>query len=308
MRLIMEGKLGAQGGTAAFALIFILIIVAAFLYFTYSPGPSPLPITEGVLVNYSYPNLISPSSSFSINFRVSNNLAGNSAKNINLCLDDLGLFSVSSSSHCVGIPSLFAGGVLSESFSLTSPSVGEYGNIPYTQDIGYFVNFSYTSSATQSVIFASQNTLSSGATIPSTSFSRTAGPVAVATSVTPVAYGNDALLQLILDNVGNGIVLGPVAMNISMNSAFINITTPPDGAKVFSYPNGTTVFSFLLNLGTSSLTMEMPIGLSPAEMSGLTSTSAPYSPPFDVHVALSYNYEEDGFFPIYLSAETYTYS
>ncbi len=305
----MMNKIGAGGGGAAVALILIIVVVAAFLYFSYSPGPAALPATEGVEAIYSFPASVTPSSTFGVNFYVSNNLAGGSASNINLCLDNLGLFSLaSSSSRCVKIPSLFAGGTLFESFSLVAPLSSYYGNIPYSQNLGYFINFSYLSSATQSFVFLSPSTISSGKTGPVESFSSTAGPVGIATSVSPqVAYGNDAYLELTLSNVGNGIPISNVDMNISMDTAFINMTSLPAGVKVYSYPNGTTVFSFSVDLGSGSVNMQLPIGLSSSELSGLTSTGVPNSPPFYAHISLGYDYEEDGAFPITLDTQTYYY-
>ncbi len=296
-------------GTFSVLVIIGFIVVIFFMWPSIGPylGITPIktttvPPTEGVVASgITYPSSITPQSTFGVSFLLQNNLNGKVASDIHLCLDNMGLFTLSSGNRCLTVPSLFAGGVLSESYTLNSPPVSAYGNIPYVQTLGYYINFSYASSSVQSLQFVSSNP---SGTIPfpqTNSFDTTAGPLSITSSAQqPVVYGQDAQLNLNLKNVGNGIVIGLVNIVISMNSSLINMTSASNyGFVPTTYANGTVAFSASRYLGQTGLSLILPVVLNSKEESKLSTSGVPYITS-NINFHISYAYEEDGFFDIKL--------
>ncbi len=330
----MVNKKGASGSGIATGVVVLVIIIILFLYGPYllhSLGISAVPtatslnhtVAVGVL-SVNAPAKVSPSSTFGTTFLIANNLNGKAAKNIYFCLDNLGLFSILSSpetsspnpngnaitsGRCVSIPSLATGEILSEGFTLAAPPANAYGNIQYSQNIGYYLNFSYVSKALQQLEFVSQSASTSGnypppATLPS---GVTAGPIAISSSSSqPVVYGQDIELGISLNNIGIGMPIGNAQITISMNSSIINITAANDiGFSIRSFPNGTAVFSKSITISPTGASIELPISLSPSEESKLLSLNIPYIQA-DMHFTVSYSYEQEGYFPVGLYIEPYS--
>ncbi len=310
----MVKPFGNNKGASALSVVVVIgfIAVIALLlpnitpYFGISPVKTlTVPPTEGVIATgLSYPSSITPQSTFGVSFLLLNNLNGKDASNVNLCLDNLGLFTLTSGGRCVVVPSLFAGGSLSESYSLQSPPASAYGDIPYAQIVGYYINFSYGSSSVQSLQFVSQGT-SSGVPAPqAASFDSSAGPVSVSSSAQqPIVYGQDAQLSVDIQNVGTGIVVGEMTITLSMNSSIINISSARNyGFTPVSYPNGTVVFTAQKYLGQSSLSIILPVSLNPSEESKLSDSGVPYVTS-NINMHISYSYEEDGFFQVKLLSQ-----
>jgi hypothetical protein len=231
-------------------------------------------------------------------------------------LDNIGIFTVSGPTsngkpqQCIKILGLFTGGSVQEIFSLTAPSSGSYQNIPYTQLLGYFLNYSYYASASQSLEFASQESVNNNnyATPVYGSFGNTAGPVSITTSASqPAVYGTAAQVQLTLANVGTGIVLGLVQVNVSFDSSMINLA-PGSGFTAYYYKNnGTTssnLFTGSINLGASGATLTLPMVLNPTEQTSLNSQGIPYVSS-NMQISIAYEYEQDGFFPLGLGVQNY---
>ncbi len=315
----MDNKRG-QNNAASFFIILIIFAGGALAipyllpFFGISTSPPPPPITQGVIVqSITPPGSVSPLSRFEVAFTLSNNIRGNQANNVVLCMDNLGIFSIVSNplgtrTACVNVPDMFPGALPRESYSLSSPSNGAYANIPYTQDLGYYLTYSYTTGASQNVEFVSQQSYNSQKYpyFQLFSFGNTAGPVQINTSMSsPAIYGNDAQILLNLDNVGTGIILGTVSLSISMNSSLLNISSPQSfGLTSKQYQNGTIVFSGVEALGTGSTSITLPVQLNQNKMNSLQTSGVPYFLS-GMHVSISYNYEVDGFFPVTLNTETY---
>lgn len=317
------GKKGAGGGTLLLVAFIMVIAVLLFLYAPtilsaiglYSTAYSG-PQTQGVVVSsVSSPSSVSPSTNFAVTLYVSNNVNGQDANNIELCLDNLGFFSVASSpnevsgpSPCTKIPNLLTGGTFPETYSLSAPSSGAYANIPYSQDLGYYIEYSYGSSAAQTLEFVSQNAFNSNdyPAVQTSSFHNTAGPVNITTIAVPVIYGNDVQLQLGLIADPNGFVSGPVHINVSMPSNDFNLTNARTLGfdLVRSYPNGTVVYNTSVFLGSSGANLVLPISLSPQELQTLSSSSIPYLTG-NIEISTSYTYEQNGFVPISLNIVQY---
>ncbi|MCL4399564.1 hypothetical protein M1293_03630 [Candidatus Parvarchaeota archaeon] len=316
-------KIGRKAQAGVFLIGFLIIIVLVFLflpYISYNIGlvspPNAGPITQGIKVSsVNYPASVSPSSTFGLSFFITNNLNGMVARNINFCLDDLGLFTISSSpfgsfsdGRCIRISSLFAGGVIGESFSLVSPSNSYYANIPYTQDLGYYINYSYSSTASQEVEFVSSQSSSSGSfpAPPVSISSRTAGPISINTSISqPIIYGNDGALAISFSNTGSGVVFGYLSFNITMNSSQIEIPSPSVyGLSEKTLSGGLVIYNGSVFIGSGVASLTFPVGLNSAKASELSSSDVPYYIP-TIKLAMSYEYEQDGFFPISLQSERY---
>ena len=302
-------------------VIFIIIIVMLLPYISsglglFTSGGSPPPATQGVIVSaIRTPGSVSPSTRFDVVFTVYNNINGKGATDINLCLDNLGLFAVVSSPNqigapqdCTQIPILFAGGSIPETFALESPADAAYENIPYTQQLGYFLNYSYQASASQSTEFVSQQAYNSNnyPYVSSASYGNTAGPVSITTLLSsPAIYGSAAQVSLSLANAGTGIILGEVNVNISMDSAYINMTQPPAGFTYeHSYSNGTVIFSGKMLVGAGPAFVILPVSLNQTKLSTLSANGVPYLAS-NIHVSISYNYEESAFFPITFNVQNY---
>lgn len=330
----MVNKKGSSGSGIAAGVFVLVIIIILFLYGPYllnSLGLSPVPtatslnhtVAVGVL-SVNAPAKVSPSSTFGTTFLVANNLNGKDASNIYFCLDNLGLFTILSSpetsspnpngnaitsGRCVSIPSLATGDILSEGFTLSAPPANTYGNIQYSQNIGYYLNFSYVSTASQQLEFVSQSASTSGNYPPPTTQPSgvTAGPVDISSSSSqPVVYGQDIQLGISLNNVGTGVPVGNTQITISMNSSIINITAANDlGFSVKSFPNGTAVFSKSMTIGPTGASIELPISLSASEDSKLSSLNIPYIQA-DMQFTVSYSYEQEGYFPVGLYIEPYS--
>lgn len=320
---MMETKsFGRKGASALVTLVLLvvmgIVIIEILPYISealgiFSTQPN-LPVTQGVVVSsVQYPSSVASGTTFDVNFKVANNINGKSATNINLCLDNVGIFTIKSSpgsstpQQCTLIPSLFAGFSLPETFVIVAPSNNAYENIPYAQLLGYFINYSYSSQASQSVEFVSQDAYNSNDyPAPSGVFGTNAGPISIGFSLSqPTIYGADADAELILSNVGNGIIIGPLQVNVSMDSSLINITQGSFGFNPIIYSNGTIVFvDDDVILGSSATTLSLPIDLNQNELLQLTNNGVPYLSS-NVHVSISYEYEQDGFFNIQLDTQNY---
>lgn len=311
MEMKLNGSKGQSKATTFLlglvAFVSIALVVGMSLpYITAALGlnfnQQNLPITQGIVVSsVQYPSSISPSTNFNVNFLIANNINGKSASNINLCLDNLGLF-ISQKTNCTKIPSLFAGGTVPETFSLSTPSNSYYENVPYTQLLGYFINYSYNTEASQSLEFVSQETYNANSYPTPTfgSFGNTAGPVSIISSAQqPLIYGAAAQLQLTLSNVGDGIVIGPVKVNVSMDPSLLDMA----GALGFSAISS-GVYGGEINLGSAGTTVTLPITLASSEQSTLSSNGIPYVSS-DIKISISYEYEQNGFFPISFNVQNY---
>ncbi|MDP8012503.1 MAG: hypothetical protein RAK22_00160, partial [Nanoarchaeota archaeon] len=186
-----SGVFGKRGGAGTALLVIIMVAFVIFISLPFistylnSFGISLLSgqskyvgnSTQGVVISdIRYPASVSPLSTFSVTLYVSNNLNGNNADDITLCLDNLGVLNFTNAnqyggSPCVAINNLFAGETVPETFTLRSPSNGAYENIPYAEDVGYYLNYNYTTSFVQPVEFVSENALNSGDCPPVGSFS-----------------------------------------------------------------------------------------------------------------------------------------
>ena len=326
-----KGSSGSSIAGGVFVLVIILILVLYGPLLLNKLGVSVVPSATSLnhtvalgVISISAPSTVSPSSTFGATFLVANNLNGKAASNIYFCLDNLGLMTIVSSpetsspnpngnaitsGRCVSIPSLASGDILSEGFTLSAPPASAYGNIQYSQNVGYYLNFSYVTTATQQLEFVSQSASSSGnypAPITQVS-SVTAGPVMISTSSSqPVTYGEDIELGLSLNNFGIGTPLGNTEINISFNSSIINISAASALGFTFkSFPNGTAVLSKSVTISSSGASIELPISLSPSEYNKLTGSSIPYIQS-DMHFSVSYSYEQEGYFPIGLYIEPYS--
>ncbi|MCL4372460.1 hypothetical protein M1384_00115 [Candidatus Parvarchaeota archaeon] len=330
----MVNKKGSSGSGIATGVFVLVIVIILFLYGPYllnSIGISSVPsatslghtVAVGVL-SVNAPARVSPSSTFGTTFLIANNLNGNAARNIYFCLDNLGLFSILSSpetsspnpngnaitsGRCVSISSLATGDILSEGFTLSAPPVNTYGNIQYSQNIGYYLNFSYVSTASQQLEFTSQSASTSGNYPPPVTQPSgvTAGPIDLSSSSSqPVVYGQDIQLGISLNNVGTGIPIGNTQITIYMNSSVINITAANNlGFSIKSFPNGTAVFSKAITISSTGASIELPISLSANEESKLSSLNIPYIQA-DMRFTVSYSYEQEGYFPVGLYIEPYS--
>ncbi|MCL4362322.1 MAG: hypothetical protein OH338_03080 [Candidatus Parvarchaeota archaeon] len=330
----MMNKKGANGSGIAAGVIVLVIIVILFLYGPYllnSLGFSPVPTATSLnhtvavgVISVNAPAKVSPSSTFGATFLVANNLNGKAASNIYFCLDNLGLFTILSSpetsspnpngnaitsGRCVSIPSLATGDILSEGFTFSAPPANAYGNIQYSQNLGYYLNFSYVATASQQLEFVSQSASTNGnypapVTQPS---DVTAGPIYFSSSSSqPVVYGQDIELGLSLNNVGSGVPIGNTQINIILNSSIINITDASAlGFTVKQFSNGTAMFSKTIVIGPTGASIELPISLSTSEFSKLSGSSIPYIQA-NMHFSVSYSYEEEGYFPVGLYIEPYS--
>jgi len=325
---------GVNGSGIAGGVVVLVIIIILFLYGPYllnSLGLSPVPTSNSLnhtvavgVLSVNAPVKVSPSSTFGAVFLVANNLNGKAASNIYFCLDNLGLFTILSSpetsspnpngnaitsGRCVSIPSLATGDILSEGFTLLAPAANTYGNIQYSQNLGYYLNFSYIATASQQLEFVSQTaSTSSNYPAPVTQPSGvTAGPISFSSSSSqPVTYGQDIELGLSLNNVGTGVPIGNTQINIALNSSIINITDANAlGFTVKSFSNGTATFSKTITIGPTGASIELPIALSMGEYNKLTGSSIPYIQA-NIHFSVSYSYEEEGYFPVGLYITPYS--
>jgi len=329
MNKIGSSGSGIAGGVVVLAIIIVLIFYGPLLL--NKLGVSVVPLSTSLnhtsalgVISISAPSTVSPSSTFGATFLIANNLNGKSASNIYFCLDNLGLMKIVSSPETstpnpngnaltsgrgISIPSLASGDILSEGFTLSAPPAAEYGNIQYSQNIGYYLNFSYVSTATQQFEFVSQSASSSGNYPPpiSQASSVTAGPVIISTSSSqPVIYGEDIELGLSLNNFGIGTPLGNTEIHILFNSSIINISAASSLGFTFnSFPNGTAELSKSVTISSSGASLELPVSLSPGEYSKLISSSIPYIQS-NMHFSVSYSYEQEGYFPIGLYIEPYS--
>lgn len=314
----INNKKGTSSAVILVGLIVAVIVIIeilpylseAFGIFT-PPQPAGLPVTQGVAISsLNVPSTVSPGTNFDANFLIANNINGKAANNIKLCLDSLGLFNIVSSPNspgnpqqCTTISNLFTGGTIPEVFTLNAPSNGNYENIPYTQLLGYFLDYSYSASAAQSVEFVSQNayTGNSYPAPPSGSFGNTAGPVSITTVATqPSVYNTAMNLELSLTNVGSGILLGQVQVEVSIDPSVLAL---PQGAFGLKQINSTT-FEGNISLGVSGATLTLPLGLNAAEQATVSSQGIPYLLS-NVHIAIAYSYEIDGYLPITLNVQKY---
>ncbi|MCL5009743.1 MAG: hypothetical protein M1433_02065 [Candidatus Parvarchaeota archaeon] len=292
----------------------IIVIIELIPYFAiidgyFSTAPK-LNYTQGVAVSFiNVPASESPSSIFALSMQVTSNNRGAPASNVNLCLDNIGLFTLKSTSPCINIPTMFAGDSIPETFYLESPSNSEYANIPYEQQIGYYLNYSYSASSSQSLQFVSQQEYNSGSysSLPlSLASFGTGGPISIFMSAQqPIIYGSTGQVQLILSNVGDGIVLGPVSVAISMNSNSIEVSPGLFGFTSNKYSNGTVVYSGNLPVGSTTENITIPVILNPTLESSLLSENTPYISPANIYVSISYSYEIDGFVPIRFNVQNY---
>ncbi|MCW1293973.1 MAG: hypothetical protein OH316_01660 [Candidatus Parvarchaeota archaeon] len=275
--------------------------------------------TQGVIIsNFRVPSSVPPDSVFSAILYVSNNLNGNNAQGIRLCLDNLGII-LNQSQICQSIPSLFAGGTLPEIFSLKSPPNSFYGNMPYTQEIGYYITYPYSSTLSQPLEFLSQQAELSGKYPPvPTAFNGSSGPVRLSTSTQgPVVYSDSSAVGISLLNTG-GEVLGNVTMYLAFNSSLLDI---PNSGSIYKLSSsaycadtapmaaaGLKVLCINLTLGLSGLQLSYPVNLTDTEASSLISSNTPY---VDIggqfYVGIRYDYETNGFFPLKLQTEVYNF-
>ncbi len=311
-------RLNNKGVSALEILVGIMFIVLIMLLLPYISSYIGLTglslysnkyvgnITQGIVISsYTAPSSVSPSSTFGVTLYVSNNANGENAHGVFLCLDNLGIL-INSSPTCRFIPNIFSGITVPESFTLSTPSNGAYGNIPYIQDLGYYLNYSYYTHTQQSVEFVSSSSYSRGdyptPTVYSTGSS--SGPVLVNTTLTqPIIYGQSGELNIVVDNYGRGVVIGPINMSIVMDSKIINISNPKIfGLSPHVYSNGTVVFTISKNIPASGVSFTIPINLVPSEESYLSSSSIPYISS-NIQIYVSYDYIEEGFIPISLNTE-----
>lgn len=308
-------------------LIFVIVIVVLFVSLPFIMPTIQAALvphygqyvgnsTQGVVVSSSrIPASIPPKSPFSVVLYVSNNINGNNAQNIHLCLDNLGII-MNQSPTCVLIPSLFAGGTLPEVFSLVSPPNSFYGNMPYTQEIGYYITYPYSSIIAQPVEFISQSSELSGK-YPSiqNAYNGSSGPVKLSTfSQGPATYTDSSTVQVSLANTG-GEVLGFVTVYLAFNSSLLDIPNS-NIYKLSSSPYCTQTSPFNVpglkvlcvneTLGLNGLQLSYPVNLTSTEASNLLSSNPPYIElGGQFYVGVRYMYETNGFFPIKLQTETY---
>lgn len=312
----------AEGVLIFFIVIVVLFVSLPFIMPTIQAALVPHygqyvgNSTQGVVVSSSrIPASIPPKSPFSVVLYVSNNINGNNAQNIHLCLDNLGII-MNQSPTCVLIPSLFAGGTLPEVFSLVSPPNSFYGNIPYTQEIGYYITYPYSSIIAQPVEFISQSSELSGK-YPSiqNAYNGSSGPVRLATfSQGPATYTDSSTVQVSLANTG-GEVLGFVTVYLAFNSSLLDIPNS-NIYKLSSSPYCTQTSPFNVpglkvlcvneTLGLNGLQLSYPVNLTSTEASNLLSSNPPYIElGGQFYVGVRYTYETNGFFPLGLQTETY---
>ena len=308
-------------------LIFVIVIVVLFVSLPFIMPTIQAALvphygqyvgnsTQGVVVSSSrIPASIPPKSPFSVVLYVSNNINGNNAQNIHLCLDNLGII-MNQSPTCVLIPSLFAGGTLPEVFNLLSPPNSFYGNIPYTQELGYYITYPYSSIIAQPVEFISQSSELSGK-YPSiqNAYNGSSGPVKLSTfSQGPATYTDSSTVQVSLANTG-GEVLGFVTVYLAFNSSLLDIPNS-NIYKLSSSPYCTQTSPFNVpglkvlcvneTLGLNGLQLSYPVNLTSTEASNLLSSNPPYIElGGQFYVGVRYMYETNGFFPIKLQTETY---
>lgn len=308
-------------------LIFVIVIVVLFVSLPFIMPTIQAALiphygqyvgnsTQGVVVSSSrIPVSIPPKSLFSVVLYVSNNINGNNAQNIHLCLDNLGII-MNQSPTCVLIPSLFAGGTLPEVFSLVSPPNSFYGNIPYTQELGYYITYPYSSIIAQPVEFISQSSELSGK-YPSiqNAYNGSSGPVKLSTfSQGPATYTDSSTVQVSLANTG-GEVLGFVTVYLAFNSSLLDIPNT-NIYKLSSSPYCTQTSPFNVpglkvlcvneTLGLNGLQLSYPVNLTSTEASNLLSSNPPYIElGGQFYVGARYTYETNGFFPLELQTETY---
>ena len=308
-------------------LIFVIVIVVLFVSLPFIMPTIQAALiphygqyvgnsTQGVVVSSSrIPVSIPPKSLFSVVLYVSNNINGNNAQNIHLCLDNLGII-MNQSPTCVLIPSLFAGGTLPEVFNLLSPPNSFYGNIPYTQELGYYITYPYSSIIAQPVEFISQSSELSGK-YPSiqNAYNGSSGPVKLSTfSQGPATYTDSSTVQVSLANTG-GEVLGFVTVYLAFNSSLLDIPNT-NIYKLSSSPYCTQTSPFNVpglkvlcvneTLGLNGLQLSYPVNLTSTEASNLLSSNPPYIElGGQFYVGVRYMYETNGFFPIKLQTETY---
>ncbi len=308
-------------------LIFVIVIVVLFVSLPFIMPTIQAALiphygqyvgnsTQGVVVSSSrIPASVPPKSPFSVVLYVSNNINGNNAQDIHLCLDNLGII-MNQSPTCVLIPSLFAGGTLPEVFSLVSPPNSFYGNMPYTQELGYYITYPYSSIIAQPVEFISQSSELSGK-YPSiqNAYNGSSGPVKLSTfSQGPATYTDSSTVQVSLANTG-GEVLGFVTVYLAFNSSLLDIPNS-NIYKLSSSPYCTQTSPFNVpglkvlcvneTLGLNGLQLSYPVNLTSTEASNLLSSNPPYIElGGQFYVGVRYMYETNGFFPIKLQTETY---
>jgi hypothetical protein len=309
----MSSRFGQAGAAFLVIILVIIAVIVALPYFgtlSFGGGYSG-PLVQGVIVSSAgVPSSITPSSSFGVTFSVSNNFRGSNANDIELCLDNLGILTNQTPS-CVPLGLMFPGETVPETFILRSPPNGFYGNVPYTQDIGYYLKYAYESGSSQYIEFASQQSINSGsfATPSFQSASATAGPVAINSTVAqqPLLYGTTAQLLISINNIGTGVVLGSVGFNITMNSSLIQIPSPSSfSLKEHTLSNGIVSYTGSAQISGGTFTITLPVALSSGEASLLSSSSVPYLS-FPVHLSTNYTYEEDAFYPVTLGIQNYNY-
>lgn len=328
----MVNKKGASGGIAGGVSILVVLVIL-FLYGPYllntiglSAVPSSTSLNHTVavgVVSVNMPAKVSPSSTFGATFLIANNLNGKAASNIYFCLDNLGLFAILSSpetvspvsggnaitsGRCVTISSLATGDILSEGFTLSAPPSSTYGNIQYSQNLGYYLNFSYVATASQQLEFVSQSASTSGGyPAPVTQISdTTAGPISISSSSSqPVVYGQDIQLNIQLSNAGGGTPVGNTTISIYADNG-LNVTSAKAlGFSVKTFSNGTSVFSKQITISSSGASLELPISLSSAQYSRLVNSNVPYLLE-GIHFSVSYSYELEGYVPVGLYINPYS--
>ncbi len=302
-------KLNKKGQNA----LLVLIVIGVFIVVIFFVLPSFLnagssryngPLSQGVIVSaVDIPSQVSAGSTFVATFSISNNLNGNNANNVLFCLDDLGLVA-NTSNTCLSILSLASGSTLPEKFFLKAPSASQYGNIPYAQYIGYYLTFSYSTGAQQSVEFASSSSTSYPA--PSLSSSgQTAGPLEISstTQSQPVLYGSggqlaDGQFIVSLNDIGNGIILGNATVYITIEKAIVNFVNVPTEFKLVNSTSLTDTYSINQTVGANTAQLPaLTFTLNNTEYNYLTSNSIPYVSS-QIQMSVSYTYEEDGFYPV----------
>ncbi len=328
----MINKKGASGVVGG--VFVLIIIVILFLYgpiilnkIGFSPVPSASSLNKTVavgVVSINSPSKVSPSSKFGVTFLVANNLNGAAASNIFFCLDNLGLFSIVSSpqesnpspngnaitsGRCVSIPSLATGSILSEGFTLSAPPASYYGNIQYSQNLGYYLNFSYVGKAMQQLEFVSQSASNSGNyPSPTTQTSGvTAGPIEISSSSSqPVVYGQDIELTINLNNIGLGTPIGKANLSIYINSSILTITGANAlGLKTRQFSNGTEVLYDQVSIGPNGASITLPVALSSSESTKLSNSNVPVFTD-DMNFNVHYSYEQEGYIPISLYISPYS--
>lgn len=323
-----------KGASKAITGGFLLVIIIGLFIFgpallkmvgvSVVPSPTSLNNTMALgVISINSPAKVSPSSAFGVTFLIANNV-NYKASNIYFCLDNLGLFTILSSpqvsspvpggnaitsGRCVNIPSLTTGGIISEGFTLSVPPASAYGNIQYSQNIGYYLNFSYKGGASQQLEFVSQSASSSGSYQPpiTQAVGVTNGPISISSSSSqPVIYGQDIELTLNLNNVGLGAPIGNVKLLVYLNSSTLNVTDAGAlGFSVTSFNNGTEILSKEVSIGPAGASITLPVGLSPSESSRLSASNLPDSI-HNLKFKISYSYEQEGYFPIGLYISPYS--